>query len=520
MPPAQPTQGDVGNSIPNEWPDPQPLPDQLPPVEEFSPILLPGALGPWIEDITDRMQCPPDFPAVAAMVGLAGIVGRQIAIHPKRKDNWQVVPNLWGCCIGRPGIMKTPAIQGPLSLNQRLEIAAKEAHERKNRDFEAESMVAKVRRDVGRKNIEKAVKENGDAKAVAISFLAEESAAPVRRRYLLSDPTVEKLGEILSQNPRGVTIYRDELIGLLKSLDREGQEASRAFYLEAWDGTGGFVFDRIGRGTIDIEAVCVSIIGGIQPGPLSQYLRGAMRSGAGDDGLMQRFQLAVWPDVSKDWRNVDRWPDTDAKQLAFEVAARLDSLDPIRIGANEDDRGIPFLRFDDEAQEAFDEYRFKLEIKMRGDDEHPAMESHLSKYRSLLPSLALLCHLADVGHGPVGIDALGRAVAWAHYLECHARRIYSSQIAANVVAAKSLAKKIQKGDLSSQFSVREVHRKGWSGLSTSEDVTEAVELLEDCGWVRLEERWTGGRPTRICTVNPKVVRTPPPQTDETDEIPF
>ena len=28
----------------------------------------------------------------------------------------------------------------------------------------------------------------------------------------------------------------------------------------------------------------------------------------GDDGLLQRFQLAVWPDVAGPWRKVDRWP--------------------------------------------------------------------------------------------------------------------------------------------------------------------------------------------------------------------
>ncbi len=46
-------------------------------------------------------------------------------------------------------------------------------------------------------------------------------------------------------------------------------------------------------GTLEIEACCVSMLGGIQPGPLGQYLRDAVKGGAGDDGFMQRFQLAV-----------------------------------------------------------------------------------------------------------------------------------------------------------------------------------------------------------------------------------
>ncbi len=38
------------------------------------------------------------------------------------------------------------------------------------------------------------------------------------------------------------------------------------------------------------------MLGGIQPGPLESYLREVF-GGRGDDGLLQRFQLVVWPDV-------------------------------------------------------------------------------------------------------------------------------------------------------------------------------------------------------------------------------
>ena len=47
------------------------------------------------------------------------------------------------------------------------------------------------------------------------------------------------------------------------------------------------------------------MLGGIQPGPLERYLR-AVFGGRGDDGLLQRFQLAVWPDGAGPWRHVDR----------------------------------------------------------------------------------------------------------------------------------------------------------------------------------------------------------------------
>jgi hypothetical protein len=70
-----------------DWPTPTPLPDALPPVEPFTADLLPSALRDWVVDISHRMQCPPDFPAVAAMVALSSVIGARAVIQPKEKDD-------------------------------------------------------------------------------------------------------------------------------------------------------------------------------------------------------------------------------------------------------------------------------------------------------------------------------------------------------------------------------------------------------------------------------------------------
>jgi Protein of unknown function (DUF3987) len=332
--------------------------------------------------------------------------------------------------------MKTPAIQEPLKPLKRLEIDAKREFDAAMKEFEAKQLVSEQRKAVAKTEIKNALKEaGGEALDIAREALAHDDKSPTRRRFMVNDSTVEKLGEILNENPNGILCYRDELIGLLKSLEKEGQEGARSFYLEAWNGTGRYTYDRIGRGTVDIEAAIVSLIGSIQPGPLRAYLRGAISDGAGADGLMQRFQLAVYPDISPTWRNVDRWPDTDAKNRAYDVICALDRLGPLEVGAEVDSDEIPFLRFDEEAQERFDEWRGHLEHRLRSAVEHPVIIAHLAKYRSLIPSLALLCHLADGCTGPVGSGSLARAIAWGSYLETHARRVYAAAVTPDSVEA-------------------------------------------------------------------------------------
>ena len=317
---------------------------------------------------------------------------------------------------------------------------------------------------------------------------------------------------LLNENPNGLLLYRDELVGMLKSLDKDGQEGARSFLLESWNGNGRYTFDRIGRGTLDIEAAIVSIIGAIQPGPLQAYLRDAVRGGGGNDGLMQRFQLAVWPDVSAVWRNVDRVPDSDAIKAAWEVIQRLSQQSADDFGAERDQfdtSEIPFLRFSPtSAQQQFDDWREHLEKRLRSGQDHQAIESHLAKYRSLVPSLALLIHLADTRGGLIGGESLDKAIRWATYLESHARRLYGAAVKPDVSAAKALAQRIKRDDVQDCFSLRDVYRNEWSDLATKEDVERGVSVLIDFDWIRREKFSTATKPGTRHFINPKVLGTP------------
>jgi hypothetical protein len=72
--------------------------------------------------------------------------------------------------------------------------------------------------------------------------------------------------------------------GWWSTLDRAGREGERAFCLQAWNGDTGHTVDRIGRGTIHVEACCMSMLGGIQPARLRSYLVDAVQDGPGNDG--------------------------------------------------------------------------------------------------------------------------------------------------------------------------------------------------------------------------------------------
>ena len=495
------------NEDDGEYPQPKPISDALPEVEIFDPSLLPDIFRPWLVDVSERMQCPIDYAACSAMVVLGTVVGRQVGIRPKRQDDWLVIPNLWGAIVGPPGVMKSPTFEEVMRPLNRLEAEQAKLHKESLVDCKAKALLRKVQ-EKGKKSEIKQVFEAGkevDALELARSLVTDEAdELPVWRRYKTNDSTMEKLGEILSNNPNGILVFRDELNGLLKGLEKQGREGERQFYLEAWNGNANFTFDRVIRGWVHIEGACVSILGGIQPRPLAQYLQRMFR-GEEDDGFLQRFQMLTYPDVPPEWRNVDRYPDTEAKNAAYECIRNLTKIDVEAIGAQVCEEGeIPNVRFDHEAQEVFDEWHLELELRLRSGQLPPIFVNHLAKYRSLVPSLALLLHLADRRTGFVGAEYLLKACAWAEYLESHAHRIYGISQATEAQAAMHLLKRIENGYLVCPFTARDVyHSHHWTGLGSAKDVQNVLDLLESHNLLISREVRITGRPKVLYWVNPR-----------------
>jgi len=492
----------------DEWPKPEPIQSELPPVEILSEDLLPDSFRPLVADVAERMQVPMDYPAVVTVLCLAGVVNRRALIQPKVNDTgWVVVPNLWGGIIAPPGFMKSPVIQAATRPLNQIQTGWRHEHEEAKKDFTRAKEEHALRLAAWKEQCKTNIKKRRPAPERPEGELEE----PKLRRLIVNDATFESLHEIMNQNPAGILVIRDELTGWWSQLDRVGREGERAFCLQAWNGDTGHTIDRIGRGTIHVEACCMSMLGGIQPGRLRSYLVDALKDGPSNDGLIQRFQVMAWPDTVPDWNYVDRAPDTSSEERAASVFRKLVQLDP--------ENPLRF-QFASEAQELFIEWLAELESRIRGDALHPALVSHLSKYRSLMPALALLFELADTAASGgtlapgasanyVSLEHASQAVAWCDYLESHARRVYSCIVTPQLRSARELAEKIRMRKIGADgsFSCREVYLSGWSGLDSPDAVKQAAEILVDAGWLRdlpSDSGPSGGRPSSRYKVNPRI----------------
>jgi putative DNA primase/helicase len=148
----------------SEWPEPLSLPEGLSPVDVLDPALLPKAIAPWVSDISERMQCPPDYVGSTALTALGSVLGRRIGIAPDRQTDWFEVPNLWQCAVGRPGAMKTPAIGEALKPLHRLEVNAREKYDAEVADYGKALYEWKLRKEAAEARAKADLKKNPEAK--------------------------------------------------------------------------------------------------------------------------------------------------------------------------------------------------------------------------------------------------------------------------------------------------------------------------------------------------------------------
>ncbi|WP_284452582.1 DUF3987 domain-containing protein [Parachlamydia acanthamoebae] len=497
------------DQIPTFDSSPDPIQESWSDVSPCPIATLPKEVADWIQGIAKQMQIAEDFFVAPLLVYLGSLIGRKRGLRLRQDTSWIEFPNLWGIVVGRPSMMKSPAMKAMLGPLEVLGNKAIEAHEILLEQYERELEAWKIRKKACEESYKSEYKsslKSSSHQQNEVKFHTETMLSePKKRRYKTQDATTEKLGELLADNPQGLLVYRDELAGWLNSFEKNGREGDRQFFLESWSGNQAFDVDRIGRGSLHVPALCLSIFGSIQPGPLSQYIRSAIQGGSGDDGFIQRFQVMVWPDGKDDWKLIQGISISELEAPINRIFDCLDSLtfDPI---------GQPsILSFSMDAQVLFDKWQEKHEKRVRAGDLPPHMEAHLAKYKKLIAALCLILeHIKEAVNGEhplaISVQTLESAICWLEYFESHANRIYGSGANAILKAAKGLINHLRKGDVKEPFTIRDIyHGKHWSGLGTAKQVEEVVDYLVEKQYLaRHLVKSGGGRPTEKYWANPQI----------------
>ena len=118
----------------------------------------------------------------------------------------------------------------------------------------------------------------------------------------------------------------------------------------------------------------------------------------------------------------------------------------------------------------------------------------------------------EKAQSPPLIDEIevARAIAWCEFLEPHAEKMYGVNhpaVPADVQAAIAILDKIAEKKFTRCNTVNELLRKNWSKCTNQNVVEDALDRLQNNGWIKLTKQpvtAAGGRPTDIITLHPHI----------------
>jgi hypothetical protein len=201
-------------------------------------------------------------------------------------QGWTEPTILWGALIGLPSIKKSPALDCIFDHIYAIEKNLAVDYKKTLMQHDKEKEIATANLDKWKSDLKGSVSKGGIAPDKPRNALIPD--LPPRPRLLISDITIEKAGELLSFNPKGLLLQRDELAGLIRNFERRGG-SDREFYLESYGGRSYSVDRKSHPEPIIIPSLTISIIGGMQPDKMAKLFVDEM-----DDGFAARF-LYSWP---------------------------------------------------------------------------------------------------------------------------------------------------------------------------------------------------------------------------------
>ena len=482
------------------WPIPSPRltqgeilpPPTLPLVDVFGPVW-----ANYIKGAAEAKSAPPDY-VVAGLLATAGAaLGNTRWATPW--EGWAEPPILWTMAIGAPSSNKSPGLDAVLGLIKDIERETRQAMEGDLSEWREKAEIAKLAESAWKEAAKAALKDGSEPPARPDTVRI--GPEPFPPRLSIADGTVERLAVIVSKQPRGTLLARDELAGWLHGMTRySGGGSDRPFWLEAYGGRS-YSVERMGREPVHIDRLSIAVTGGIQPDRLKSLL---IRSD--DDGLLARF-VPIWPDPV-----ALRRPRTQHGAEGFGTALRR--LYGLHMYRDETDTDRPwFVPLSDPARDVLDEFRLSVRAWEQGAD--GLLLSFIGKLPGLALRLSLVLTYLDwaVSDEPepqeITHEALGRA---AHFVESYAllmaRRAYADASTSKAErGARRLLDAIRARDWQ-HFSSRDALRLDLSSLGTAAHINAALTVLEDGDAIRpIESPSTpqGGRPARRFAVNPALV---------------
>lgn len=368
---------------------------------EFPIDIFPEQMQFYIQECAHKLQMNVDYMGCSLLWLISVVCGNTFEIEVKA--GWKEKAAVWLALVGQAGIGKTPSIDRmifPLTKLNNKEIK-KYLEERKQFD-EFNKLSKKEQKEIYGEN-----------------YKVDE---PKKSQFIVNDITLEALVDMHQQSDNAVGVFKDELAGWLKDMNKYRAGSDLEFWLSTWSGKSVNV-NRMTRAGSFVDKPFVPVLGGIQPTIFNNLSTEETKENGFLDRLLLSYPEAVVEYYTDEEMNYDaiRWY-SESITAFFRMVKNSQQRVEGEIEAF-------VLKFDKEAKTEWIRIFNKITDNQNNDEENQYLKSMYPKQKSYIPRFALLIHVFKKffedfnGVATVDKDSILKAEKLSNYFVNNAKKV-------------------------------------------------------------------------------------------------
>lgn len=332
---------------------------------EFPLEIFPESLQNYMKLCNSTLDSSIDYMGCSFFWMASVIIGNSINI--RIKNGWVENCTLWISIVGRAGLGKTPSISNIIFPLMKVNNREIKTYIKKNEKYHAY------------KELDKKEQKN-----------TEEIKKPIKTQFIVNDITLEALVDLHEESDNSVGVFKDELAGWFKDMNKYRAGSDLEFWLSSWSGKAVNLNRKTAKSAF-VEKPLIPVLGGIQPSILTTFYTDENK----DNGFIDRMLLS-FPELEIENYN-DREISKDVLEwYSSSVVNFYDAIKKDILKRNIEMEIEPIIAdFSTDAKKEWIRIFNDITKIQNSDEENEYMKSMLPKQKSYIPRFALILNTID-----------------------------------------------------------------------------------------------------------------------------
>lgn len=332
---------------------------------EFPLDVFPDSIQNYIKLCNNTLDSSIDYMGCSFLWMASVIIGN--SIHIKVKNGWTETATLWLAIVGKAGLGKTPSISNIIHPIM------------KSNNREIKNFIKQNEKYFAYKELDKADQKK-----------TEVIKKPIKGQFIVNDITLEALVDLHEESVNAVGVFKDELAGWFKDMNKYRVGSDLEFWLSSWSGKSVSLNRKTAKSAF-VEKPFIPVLGGIQPSILNIFYTEENK----DNGFIDRMLLS-YPNLEIEKYNEKEIDNDILEWYSASVINFYDSIKTQIIKRNIEQEIEPIIAtFSMDAKIEWERIFNEITNIQNSNEENEYMKSMLPKQKSYIPRFALIINTID-----------------------------------------------------------------------------------------------------------------------------